>query len=747
MGILDMLQTSPSGGKGGGIVERARETYNPNRYDGVQLGMIGGVKPGGGYWQGLDGNGLAHASDPSYEDYSQRFREFSFAEKPGWVPVGQRDGRTVYAAPDYVKTDGVYDMFSAGEATKYAGTHGLLLPTRDEVKSFYDQATHIPMPTQNIGAMGGPGDAAAYTAAIGDVQGPVVHGKEWYVAGDQNASAAPSGNHPAYSIVRGFEGYRDTPYWDVNAYRTGYGSDTVTMADGTVVPVRQGMTINRADAERDLKRRVDTEFMPAARDAIGADAWDKLTPAQQGVLTSLTYNYGTGAWGSSLSRVAEAVRSGSPADVANAIQSLGVHNDGINQGRRTKEASIYMGGDIPSEVMMASNNPGQQIADDTMRALGMDPTQQQPQPRGVMDFLKGTETGGERSYLGGWLTPDRRDNLIMALQGMTLNPNAAMINAASDRISSREDKRAGTAAEKKQQQQTNRTIAFLRAQNRNDLANAVEAGLLDSKSAATMLFQEQGGKPATPHTDPGKLFADFQNGLITREQYDQGIAALGAGGSGLDTKERLDAEANVRNRLTTDLGEYEQRKAGQQIIESAATGKAGVSDVALVNAFAKVLDPTSVVRESEFAAIANSGGLGDSLKQTLLNTLNNEQALPPGVREEIIRLSTDIFNRAGDQAQTTYQNAADMATRENLNPKNIYFGEQPYTIEGRSSGLPLSQMRPQPRPGGAPVASGPITREAYAAALAKMDAQELLEFTKLPAEQQLGYLAQKGYLQ
>ena len=32
----------------------------------------------------------------------------------------------------------------------------------------------------------------------------------------------------AEQIIAQFEGFRETPYWDVNAYRTGYGSDTIT---------------------------------------------------------------------------------------------------------------------------------------------------------------------------------------------------------------------------------------------------------------------------------------------------------------------------------------------------------------------------------------------------------------------------------------------------------------------------------------------------------------------------------------
>lgn len=145
----------------------------------------------------------------------------------------------------------------------------------------------------------------------------------------------------ALDLIRGFEGYRATPYWDVNAYRTGYGSDTITAPDGSVVRVTPGMPTTRADAERDLSRRVNTEFAPIAARAVGASVWGGLSEPQKAALTSIAYNYG---------RIPESVSSafaGGPEAVAEAIRALGSHNDGINAGRRSKEADIFLSGSAP----------------------------------------------------------------------------------------------------------------------------------------------------------------------------------------------------------------------------------------------------------------------------------------------------------------------------------------------------------------------------------------------------------------
>lgn len=309
------------------------------------LGMIGGVRGPNDYWQSLDGSGRAHAANPAYKDYSQLYREYTFEPKPGYVPVGERDGKTVYAAPDYMRDEaGNYVPISAADVERIASETNAIIPTREEVKNLYGQAEHLTMPTFANGI----GDSAAYTSALNleEVTGPIVHGKEFFAEGESGRPLSDMDS--ALSMIRQFEGFRTTPYWDVNALRTGYGSDTITRADGSVVAVTSGMEVSREDAERDLARRVETEFMPSARNAVGDDAWNSLNPAQKGALTSLAYNYGAGAWGGSLANVAAAVRSGDMAGAERAIRALASHNGGVNSDRRNTEADVFVNG-MPSD--------------------------------------------------------------------------------------------------------------------------------------------------------------------------------------------------------------------------------------------------------------------------------------------------------------------------------------------------------------------------------------------------------------
>lgn len=148
------------------------------------------------------------------------------------------------------------------------------------------------------------------------------------------------------AILRHEEGFRDTPYWDTNHYRIGFGSDTVTYADGSVHEVTKGMKISREDAERDLQRRVKTEFEPAARKAIGDTAWNALSGNAKAAIVSVTYNYGH-----TPGEVVAAAKNGNVEGLAAAVEGLGSNKD-----RRKREAAMIRGGGEPAATAV-DNNP------------------------------------------------------------------------------------------------------------------------------------------------------------------------------------------------------------------------------------------------------------------------------------------------------------------------------------------------------------------------------------------------------
>jgi GH24 family phage-related lysozyme (muramidase) len=93
-------------------------------------------------------------------------------------------------------------------------------------------------------------------------------------------------------ILKKFEGFSANAYWDVNAWRIGYGSDTITNKSGEFRKVKQGDKITQDQAELDLARRIP-EFEKIIIRQVGADAWNKLPDQAQAALISFAYNYGS----------------------------------------------------------------------------------------------------------------------------------------------------------------------------------------------------------------------------------------------------------------------------------------------------------------------------------------------------------------------------------------------------------------------------------------------------------------------
>lgn len=114
------------------------------------------------------------------------------------------------------------------------------------------------------------------------------------ITGNYNSSILDQ----AIILMTGFEGFLATAMWDVNNWRIGYGSSTVTMKDGKVIELpnkknkKPNITITSEDASRDLQRRLVNEFIPRTISQLG-DAANTLSNGTIAALVSVAYNYGS----------------------------------------------------------------------------------------------------------------------------------------------------------------------------------------------------------------------------------------------------------------------------------------------------------------------------------------------------------------------------------------------------------------------------------------------------------------------
>jgi GH24 family phage-related lysozyme (muramidase) len=176
--------------------------------------------------------------------------------------------------------------------------------------------------------------------------GPVYTDTSDIVSG---ANFSDSLENQATRLLARFEGFSAEPGWDVNAWRIGHGSSTITTTDGEVIRLgnirsaQPNIVITREDAARDLKRRLENEFIPETIKSINsADLPDGVIAA----LVSIAYNYG-----SLPNSIRNAAKSEDIQAIADAIRAREGDNGGVNKKRRNKEANYVLaaGGETVTE--------------------------------------------------------------------------------------------------------------------------------------------------------------------------------------------------------------------------------------------------------------------------------------------------------------------------------------------------------------------------------------------------------------
>jgi len=137
----------------------------------------------------------------------------------------------------------------------------------------------------------------------------------------------------AIAFLKIYEGFTPVAKWDVNHFRIGYGSSTITDSNGNVRYVQFGDQITIADADRDLKRRVNYEFIPKIKGKIGSDVWDGLPDNTKVALISFAYNYGNIV----KSAIVEAVKQNDLNKLAD-VWITSTYNDNASQTEQIRNA-------------------------------------------------------------------------------------------------------------------------------------------------------------------------------------------------------------------------------------------------------------------------------------------------------------------------------------------------------------------------------------------------------------------------
>lgn len=140
---------------------------------------------------------------------------------------------------------------------------------------------------------------------------------------------------------------------------------------------------------------------------------------------------------------------------------------------------------------------------------------------------------------------------------------------------------------------------------------------------------------------------------------------------GLDPEKKFASELSLNKEYEARTKAYNESLRLNSVIKDSAAAATGAGDLALINTFMKMLDPGSVVRESEFAQAQDTSGLISKLAASL-GKVKNGEVLVPAQRTEFARLANQYMTAAGVHEKKVRDSLNFMVESYGLNPKNVF---------------------------------------------------------------------------
>lgn len=152
---------------------------------------------------------------------------------------------------------------------------------------------------------------------------------------------------------------------------------------------------------------------------------------------------------------------------------------------------------------------------------------------------------------------------------------------------------------------------------------------------------------------------------------------------GVDPAKAFEQEEKIRKEYQGRTKVYGELQTTYSNIKASSEAKTGAGDIALITGFMKMLDPGSVVRETEFATARDTAGLFDrlanqaqKLQSGQIFTLDSKQ------REEYVNLAQQYLNASQKKADQDKKALRVVVDNYKLNPENV-FGPESTAGAGR----------------------------------------------------------------
>jgi hypothetical protein len=137
-----------------------------------------------------------------------------------------------------------------------------------------------------------------------------------------------------------------------------------------------------------------------------------------------------------------------------------------------------------------------------------------------------------------------------------------------------------------------------------------------------------------------------------------------------DMKQRADVEEGLRKEVTAAAKDYSTIRESATALDAISRAPSAASDIAMVFSFMKILDPGSVVRETEYATAAQAAGVPERVVG-IIQRIQNGQFLTPQQRAEFLSVAKTMADAREQSYRQNLQRYEGISQRIGVDPRNV----------------------------------------------------------------------------
>lgn len=172
---------------------------------------------------------------------------------------------------------------------------------------------------------------------------------------------------------------------------------------------------------------------------------------------------------------------------------------------------------------------------------------------------------------------------------------------------------------------------------------------------------------------------------------------------GLDPQKKFEVESTLRQEINKEpeVRDFVAVKNSYSGIKKAAKDASPAGDLSLIFSFMKMVDPTSSVREGEFANAQNAAAVPDRIRN-LWNNVQTGQKLNPTQRSDFIKQAENLYKSREENVKPRFDYYKKIASKAGLDVENVIYSPQDVTQQEIYRNAPVTvspAVQPKPAQG------------------------------------------------